>query len=132
MPTIRPITRPARSMGPDTMSVVNRASRPTSITIAVVTQHLRLRETGHNLLDNKVPAIDQYKKNQLEWQGNQDGRQHHHAHGHEKRGYHHINDKERYIQQKTDNKSLFEFADNERGNNDRVGQIVNSARDLHF
>src|SRR3546814_3003621 len=42
----------------------------------------------------QIPAVDQYEENDLERQGNRDGRQHHHAHRHQDCSHHHVDDQE--------------------------------------
>lgn len=60
-----------------------------------------------------VPAIDQHKEDDLEWQGDNDRRQHHHPHGHENGCHDHINDQKGDEQKEADLEGLAQLADDE-------------------
>src|SRR5215813_6943063 len=51
-------------------------------------------ERPHQAPGHQIPPVHQHEEHELEGQGDHHGWQHHHAHGHEDRGHHHVDDEE--------------------------------------
>src|SRR4029079_3187624 len=98
MLTTRPTARATNITGAPKTSVSMRALRANSTVCSTVIALLSERpHTFEQHPDGEVPAVDHDEQQQLERQGNQDGRQHHHAHAHQNRRHDHVDHQKRQV-----------------------------------
>src|ERR1700693_4093241 len=78
--TVRPMARLVARIGPATLATRMRACRTISMTLVSV---IALPVAREERLDDERPPVDQHEEQDLEREGHQDRRQHHHAHRHQ-------------------------------------------------
>src|SRR5579871_5342319 len=76
MPTSTPITSPTSSMGAASIRVISSARCAIVMTVSGV-MGLAVEARCQRSHDQR-PAVHEHKQHDLEWQGNQHGREHHH------------------------------------------------------
>ena len=75
-------------------------------------------EALHERADDEVPTIDQHEQEELEREGDRDGRHHHHAQSHQDGRHQEIDDEKRQKKQKAHLKGRLQFTDHKRRNHD--------------
>jgi len=94
-------------------------------------QRVILLKTSHQASDQEKPAVGEYEQNDFKWQGNEHGREHHHAHRHQRAGYDHVDDEEGNVDEEANLECDAEFAEHERGHEHAQGNVLAGARALH-
>src|SRR5690554_1013206 len=98
-PTIklgRMITHTIKTMRNNAFRKISRVTSGVMVYLPLIASHGRLNaETGSQGADNERPAIHQHKQHDLERQGNNQWRQHHHTHRHEYARHYQVNNEKR-------------------------------------
>src|SRR5215813_14269315 len=122
--TSSPTTSPATRNGPETLSVSVMAWMARWVTVSWFTGSSASGVEGSDEgLRHQVPAIHQHEQEDLERQGDEDRRQHHHPHGHERRRDDHVDDQEGQVDQEADLEGGLQLRDHE-GGDQHVGRHV--------
>src|SRR3954468_10197840 len=123
MLTSRPTMRPAAKIGSATFTATVIAC----ITRLMTTSWFKAAsvEALDERLGDEVPAVHQDEQQDLERQGDEDRRQHHHSHAHQGRRDDQVDDQERQEDQEPDLERRLQLADDE-GGDQRVGGDVSA------
>src|SRR5580658_2082570 len=83
MPTMMPIVSPTSSIGAASIIVISSARCPMVMTVSgLIDDSLAVKARGQRAHDQR-PAVHQHEQHDLEWQGYEHRREHHHAHRHQ-------------------------------------------------
>src|SRR6516225_4834983 len=112
-PTIRPTSR----IGPAifSASIIAWVARLMTVSWFISV------EARHQRVDDQVPAVDQDEQQDLERQGYEARRQHHHPHTHQRRADDQVDEQERQEDQEADLEGGLELAEDE-GRNQHVAR----------
>ena len=114
---------------------IGQAQRTTATDSAQGAVHLarsgRVFEARDKVAREQVEAIDHHENKNLERQRNHHGGKHHHTHCHENRANHHINRQKRQVEQESNLKRRFDFANHKRGQGDENRNVIDRLGRFH-